>query len=266
MAHQTAEAGGLDVAGPEDAPTAVFLHGAMFTRKLWAPQRDLLADEFRVLAPDLPGHGDRAGRDFDFERALSVVDETVEATGDDPVLLVGLSLGGYVATTYASQHPDDVAGLVVSGASANPVGRMETVTRAIGKASRLATKSERVCRTIENRAAKWVNERDLSREHKREIVESGFYPRQFGIAGKYLAGTDFRRQFAAYPGPALVLNGERDAVMRRGEDDHAAAATDARVETVDGVGHVCTLHRATRYTDAVRRFYRRSVASGERVS
>ncbi|EMA33868.1 alpha/beta fold hydrolase, partial [Halobiforma nitratireducens] len=42
---------GVDVAGPPDAPALVFVHGAMFTRKMWAPQRDALADEYRVVAP-----------------------------------------------------------------------------------------------------------------------------------------------------------------------------------------------------------------------
>lgn len=250
---------GVDVAGPEDGPPLVFVHGAIFTRKMWVPQRERLAEEYRVLAPDLPGHGERADRDFSMADGLGVVDDVVEAATPGSVLLVGLSLGGYVSTAYADRYPDKVDGLVLSGSSANPVGRLETATRAVGKVSRLAMRSERVENAARNRAEKWVRERDLPADQKGEMVRSGFYPRQYGIAGKYVAGRDFRGMLRSYPGPVLILNGEKDALMRRGEQDHAAAANDGGVEVVDGAGHVCNLHAPAEYTDAVRRFHRRSV-------
>lgn len=250
---------GVDVAGPEDEQHILFLHGAMFTRKMWAPQRELLSDAYRVVAPDLPGHGERADRDFRLEEAVSVVEEVVERETPGNVLLVGLSLGGYVATAYTSRHPEQVDGLVLSGSSVNPVERMEGVTRAVGKLSRLATRSERVENEVRKRAEQWVRNRDLVPEQTEEIVRSGFYPRQFGIAGRYIAGQDFRGMFGSYPGPALILNGERDLVMRRGEDAHAAAGQNARVEVITGVGHICNLHKPTRYADAIRRFDRHAV-------
>jgi len=262
MASQMAEtgAGGLDAAGPEDAPTVVFLHGAVFTRKEWVPQRESLKDAFRVLAPDLPGHGERAARDFRMEPALDAVDDVVRGEANGPVTLVGLSLGGYVATAYASQHPDAVDGLVVSGSSANPVDKLETVTCAVAGLSRLATRSERVRNKVRALAASWVEKRDLPPEQTAEIVRAGFYPRQFGEAGPQLAGQDFRAMFASYPGPTLVLNGEADKLMRQGEDGHVAAARNARAEVVGNAGHACNLGNPTQYTDAVRRFYRQSVA------
>ncbi|WP_336343654.1 alpha/beta fold hydrolase [Halalkalicoccus ordinarius] len=245
---------GVDVAGPADAQPIVFVHGAMFTGKMWAPQRDALSEEFRVIAPDLPGHGARSDETFRLEPALDLLDEVIDTLAGGHAILVGLSLGGYVSTEYASRHPEKVDGLVVTGSSANPVGRMKLVTRAVGGVSRLATRSDRVEQRVRNAGEKWVRERDLSPEIKEEIIDAGIYPRQFGEAGPDLEGKDFRAALATYPGPTLVLNGSRDLVMQRGAEDHASAANDSYLASIDGVGHIANLHRPETFTDAIRRF------------
>ncbi|MFD1642015.1 alpha/beta fold hydrolase [Halohasta litorea] len=257
----TALSDGVDTAGPDDARSIVFVHGAVFTRKMWAPQREALADEFHVVTPDLPGHGTRADGSFELESAVELLDRVVEAETDGRPLIVGLSLGGYVATEYVSHHPQRADGVVLSGCSANPVDGMGLLTRATGGVTRLATRSDRITRFVENRAADWVRKRDITEAHKAEIIDSGFYPKQFGNAGPQLAGRDFRAALASYPGPSLVLNGERDYVMRRGEDAHAEAAQQGRVEVIENVGHVANLHRPTAYTNTIREFISRTVSA-----
>lgn len=250
----------IDVAGPEDAQPIVFVHGAMFTRKMWVPQLDALSDEYRVIALDLPGHGAHTDETFRMEPALDLLDEVVESAAGGHAILVGLSLGGYVSTAYAGRHPKKVDGLVIAGSSANPVGRTEFATRVVGGASRLATRSDLIERGVQRAGKGWVRKRDLSEETKEEIIDSGIYPRQFGEAGPDLAGTDFRSALASYPGPTLVINGERDVVMRRGEEDHAAAGQDSYTAVIDGVGHISNLHRPEAFTDAIRQFDQKAVS------
>lgn len=252
--ESTAAVGGIDTAGPDGAPTIVFIHGAIFTRTLWAPQRDALAEAFHLVAPDLPGHGTLADREFDFEAALDGVDRVIETETDRSPLVVGLSLGGYLATEYARRKPDRVGGLVLSGCSANPVGTLKRVTQFTGAVSRLATRSDRIERFVESRAADWVRNRNLTKSHTAEIIEAGFYPRSFGVAGRYLEGHDFRAALSTYPGPTLICNGENDLVMKRGQAAHAEAAQDARIETVSDAGHVVNLHRPEAYSSLVGAF------------
>lgn len=251
---------GVDVAGPPDAPALVFVHGAMFTRKMWAPQRDALADEYRVVAPDLPGHGDRANESFDLERAVSVLDDAVESYAGGNAVLVGLSLGGYVSTEYASRYPEKADGLVVVGSSANPTRGMNLLTRLTGAVARLATRSDTVERAVQRLGRRWVRNRDLAPDHERELLESGIYPRGFGTPGPDLGGRDVRGKLESYPGPVLVVNGEHDTIMRRGERDHASAAG-GDVVVLEGVGHVCSLHRPETFTNVVDRFVGRVRAS-----
>jgi pimeloyl-ACP methyl ester carboxylesterase len=246
---------GVTVTGPPDAPPVVFVHGVMFTRAQWAPQRAALAGEFRVVTPDLPGHGVRSGDPFRMERALAVVDEAVERVAGGGAHVVGLSLGGYVATLYASRHPEKVDSLVVSDSSANPVGPFADLTRLVSIASNVVTGSRLVRRGVEWLLARGVRARGLPADVEAEIVDAGFFPRQFGLAGVELAGTDVRSAFAEYDGRALVLNGKWDLVMRLGEDAHADAA-DAGLAVIDGAGHTSNLDRPHAYSDAIRRFLR----------
>ncbi|SDR01109.1 alpha/beta fold hydrolase [Natronobacterium texcoconense] len=252
----TTEIRGVDVAGPPDGRPIVFVHGAMFTRKMWGPQRDALADEYRVIAPDLPGHGERAGVSFDLESGIRVLDDVVDSLTDDGAILVGLSLGGYVITEYASRYPDKVDGLVIVGSSVNPVRGMNLLTRLTGAVARLATRSDRIEQLVQRLGRRWVRNRDLDPEHEREIIESGLFPREFGMPGPDLGGRNVRATLETYRGPVLVINGERDMIMRRGEREHALAG-DADVIVLEGVGHVCNLHRPETFTRVVEQFVRR---------
>jgi pimeloyl-ACP methyl ester carboxylesterase len=253
---------GVTVSGDSDATPVVFVHGVTVTRKTWLPQESELDEEFRVISFDLPGHGERADEEFRFEEALSLLDRVVETAADGNAVVVGLSLGGYLATAYAAEHGEKVNALVISGSSANPTGLLGVLTRVISAVSRAAAKSKLVRKGYSSLWERGIRKLDrLRNDQKREIIDAGFYFPPFGRAGKAIAGRDFRTEFGTYAGPALVLNGEMDLLSRRGEDDHAAAAPDTRVEMVDDAGHNCNLHRPAAYNRAVEQFYREALSA-----
>ncbi|WP_459194833.1 alpha/beta fold hydrolase [Halosimplex sp. J119] len=259
MSRPGSERGGVDVTGPTDADEVLFVHGTIFNRTMWAPQREALAEEFRVIAPDLPGHGSRADEPFRMEEALRTLDRIVDSQTDGSVHLVGLSLGGYVATAFARWRPDKVDRLVLSGSSANPVGLLGTLSRVVGKATKLVSRVDLAERATDWLAERYVRSRDLRPELEAEIVEAGFDLRPFGEAGEEIADRDFRAALASFPGPSLVLNGQFDLVMRLGERDHAEAAQAGSLSVVDGAGHACNLDEPDEYTAAIDRFVGRTV-------
>ena len=244
----------VDVVGPPDAPPLVLVHGTVFNRTMWAPQREALSDEFRVIAPDMPGHGERRDEPFRLEEGVATVEAVVDRLTDDRVHLVGLSLGGYVATAYARRHPDEVEDLVVAGSSANPIGGLDILSRLVGGTALLASKSSLVERGVDRLAGWWVRKRDIPPGLAEEIVGAGFDLEPFGRAGFEIAGKDFRAMFGAYEGPALVLNGQWDLLMRRGEEAHAEAARNASVTVVRGSGHVVNLDEPDSFEAELRRF------------
>ncbi len=115
-------------------PKIVLIHGGLSTRRVWGYQLLALSREFEVTALDLPGHGGspwaRGGRWFD--DAVAAVAESPALAGDDPLTLVGWSIGASVATAVAAGR--DRTRLVVVGANAAPAGE-----KAAASVERLAT-------------------------------------------------------------------------------------------------------------------------------
>jgi pimeloyl-ACP methyl ester carboxylesterase len=92
----------------------VFLHGGGLDARMWTPQVSALAGTHRVVLVDARGHGESSTATAAYRHCDDVA--AVFATLDlEPAVLVGLSMGGGTAVDVALEHPDLVAGLVVSG-------------------------------------------------------------------------------------------------------------------------------------------------------
>ncbi len=228
----------------------VFVHGIRVTRKQWLPQMRDLADEYRVVAPDLPGHGALASSRFSLDVAAERLRDVVDEEGGGRALIAGVSLGGYVAIEFARRWPQKAAGLVLTGCSANPRGVLAVIPPTVALFTR----------AVGDRWLTFVNEINFRLRYgddlAREQIEAGFFFDAMQAALWQLRGKDFRRKLKEYPGPVLILNGERDTLFRLGELNFLAAVPDARLQLVRGAGHVANLEEPEAYSRALRRFAR----------
>ncbi|HLW44158.1 MAG TPA: alpha/beta hydrolase, partial [Candidatus Acidoferrales bacterium] len=104
-----------DVAGPPGAPTIVFLHGMRVTRKMWKSQMERLANSYRLIALDLPGHGALSNIPFRLDGAVTTIAEVINREGRNArALVVGISLGGYVSMEFGARYPEKTVGLVIA--------------------------------------------------------------------------------------------------------------------------------------------------------
>ena len=104
-------------------PTLVFLHGFAESREVWTDFTRSFPASYRLLAPNLPGHGTNLASvpDFSMEaQARYIVQYLNDKGAADPVLLVAHSMGGYVALALAERYPSRVAGLALINSTALP--------------------------------------------------------------------------------------------------------------------------------------------------
>ena len=115
---------------PNDGPTAVLLHGNGGHAHWWDALVPGLVPGWRLVAPDLRGHGESAWAQppryaiADFARD---VDAVLDALAPGPVALVGHSMGARVAAWYAANRPERVRGLALLDTRTSPVDPVTAV-------------------------------------------------------------------------------------------------------------------------------------------
>ena len=99
-----------------DGPPIVFVHGMGTSAATWDRCAGLLADRFTTIAVDLLGHGSSPVPDdpneYTRDRTLSDLDDVLGEL-DEPAVLVGHSLGGYLALAHAATRPGVASAIVV---------------------------------------------------------------------------------------------------------------------------------------------------------
>jgi pimeloyl-ACP methyl ester carboxylesterase len=221
----------------------------------WTPQVEALSPEFTCLTPDLPGHGTAATVPFTLAGAAESVAATIDRDAGGSALLVGLSLGGYVAMDVAARWPERVSGLVLAGATAEPVPPRSILFQA------LAEVFERVDPAVLTAINTWFFRARFPAAISEPIIAGGFHFPGGAAALRALVGERFIPRLASYPGRTLLLNGEFDLLFRLSSAAFAEAAADARRVRIPGATHLTNIDRPAHVTAAIRRFAREVVGS-----
>ena len=237
-----------DVAGPPDAPAIVFVHGTRLTRAAWTPQMRGLAGAFRTIAVDLPGHGEARAEPFTLAGAAASVARAIDDAAGGRAIVVGLSLGGYVAMELAATSPERVRGLVLAGATADPTGLRRFPYLWLGW---VMTTFDGPRLDALNR---WFFRSRFPPAIADPIIAGRFWSSGGAVALRAIAGESFPARLAAYPGPTLLLNGELDLPFRLSLRTFARAAQQPRRIRLAGATHLSNLDRPAAFNEAVRRF------------
>src|SRR5690349_8371900 len=95
----------VDFGGPEGAPMAVCVHGLGGSFANWLSLAPLLTDRFRVVAFDFVGNGRTPveGREADIRSNRRLLDGFIHAVSDQPVMLIGNSMGGLLSILQSAR-------------------------------------------------------------------------------------------------------------------------------------------------------------------
>ena len=136
ITHRTIDVDGLKVfvreAGSKSAPAIVLLHGFPTSSHMFRELIPLLADQFRVIAPDMIGYGHSDAPsverfNYTFDNVAQVTAKLLNKLEVESYVLYLHDFGGPVGMRLALAHPERVRGLVVQNANAYMEGVSEAV-------------------------------------------------------------------------------------------------------------------------------------------
>ena len=232
----------------------MLLHGIAGSSRTWQSMTPLLSGKYRVIAPDLLGHGESTKPRSDYSLgALSVlVRDILDQLGIEHATIVGHSLGGGIAMQFVYQHPEYVQRLVLigSGGLGPDVGlplRAATLPGAefvipVIAARRLLAPGERLWSWLRKFGVESPRGEELWR-HYSSLSDA---PTRKAFLRTLRSVVDHRGQSVSALNrlnlrtdlPAMAIWGERDNII---PVSHAYAAQqvrpDVRVEVLAGCGH-----------------------------
>lgn len=196
----------------------------------------------RAEAVDLPAHGARIGETFSLDGALSAIDDAVTALGGR-VVIVGLSLGGYLAMEYAGRRPSSVALLVASSCFTLPTGLGLAGYRGLA----------RVIRRLPDRGM-WLNDTmarfTVGRTASADVGAGGVALDAMDETLAAVGLTDPIDSLGRYDGPVQFVTGALDH-FRLDERRFRAARPEAPFIVVPRAGHLVSLMAPEAFTRIV---------------
>ncbi|MCI0637365.1 MAG: alpha/beta hydrolase [Actinobacteria bacterium] len=227
----------------------LLLHAWPVDARMWEPQRGALPADLTVVAPDLPGFGgaELAGDVTTVAAAAAAALPAVDAAGVERVVVGGLSFGGYVAFEIWRRARERVAGLILANtrAVADPeeaaAARLALAARLLDEGNVLAAEpppllAEDAPTELQEVVRSWIAD-----QSPRAIAAA-----LLGMAER----PDSTPDLATIDVPTLAITSSGDRVIAP-EISTAMAAKipGARLEILEGVGHLSNLEAPDRFTE-----------------
>ena len=239
-------------------PLLLLLHGLGSRGEDWVFQIEALRDEYRVLAPDLRGHGDSpaaSGWPTIGDMAVDVA-ELLEALGEHRAHVVGLSLGGGVALQLGLDYPQWVESLTIVNAAATLRVPRHRWPHAIVRVFLLLTGQRQ-------RLGEWVAAGLFPRPEHRELRKEAAKRISSNLRRNYLRAIiailrfNIADEVHRIQAPTLVVAGELDDTVPLGpKRDLARGISHASLEVIAGSGHATPLDAPDQFNSLLKSFLR----------
>ena len=238
----------------------VMLHGVTDSWRSFEPVLPHLPDDIRAIAVTQRGHGDAPKPDSGYE--IDDLADDVVALMDElelgPAIVVGHSMGSWVAQRIAIEHPERLLGVVLAGSFS---GRVAHDPEMVAFAREMATVPDPI-------------PAELARDFQVSTMATPLDPDQldtFVSESMKMPAHAWRATFDGFTRvdhgdalarvevPALLVWGDQDAfIAREVQDELLATLANSRLEAYEGVGHAVHWEQPERFAADVTAFSRYS--------
>ena len=238
----------------------VFVHGFPLSRECWRPQIESLSSTCRTIAPDLRGFGASGATSgtITMDRFADDIAALLDELDTGPAILVGHSMGGYVAFAFARRHADLLRGLVLVATRAG----QDTPEGAAGRRSTAEkVRAEGTRGVIDAMAPKMLAAGNDDAEM--EAAVRGFMApsSQDGVIGALLGMAerpDSTPMLGQIEVPTLVVTGAGDVIIDPEESrTMAQAIPGSELHVIPDAGHLVAYEQPEAFNAILREWLER---------
>ena len=247
----------------------VFAHGMGFDCRLFEPQAESLSRDFRTIAYNLRAHSARAATPYTLSDLVGDFIALLDERRIDRCVLVGMSMGGYMAVRAALIVPDRLHAIVLIGASAVPFPANDVTPWRV-EAERW--RAQAVLGPAQGRADAEQNFSRLTMKRNPELIAL-WAQRIAGRSGaasycEFLSWAhqdDVREVFSRTKVPCLLIHGQDDAAvpLAHALETHQLQPS-ARLLVLPYGGHAANLEYPDTVNEAIRSFCAATITPSER--
>jgi pimeloyl-ACP methyl ester carboxylesterase len=238
----------------------LLIHGFPLNQEIWRPQIEALSANARVIALDLRGHGQSPPTESPYSMDLLADDcaGVLEVLNvDQPVVICGHSMGGYISFAFYRRHPEKVGGLILAATRAGADSEEGKLNR--DKAAQLT--EEKGTQPVIDSMLPIIMATQTHRE-KPELVSqvAGIMKKTStnGMIGALLGiktRPDSTPTLGQIKVPTLIIHGEGDQIIPLSESEAMhAKIPDSKLEILPNAGHLPNLEQIHSFNKAVESF------------
>ncbi len=237
----------------------ILIHAFPLSSQMWNPQIKGLEQRVKVIAPDLPGFGRSPHQAKPcIEEMAQEVDRLLDSLKvKEPVIMAGLSMGGYVAFEFLRQFPHQVRGLGLfstrAGADTEQAREKRLKTAQSIRDSGLGPFAKSILPNLLGKTT-LESKPDLVDETKRMILENN----SEGIASALLAMADRQDStelLASIQCPTLIIAGNEDSLIPFSEAETMhRKIPNSQLHIIEKAGHLVNLEQPEEFQKILEEF------------
>lgn len=269
-------------AGPADGPVVLLLHGFPTSSHMFRNLIPLLADRYRVIAPDYPGYGQSDAPDpaqfaYTFAHCADLMDRLMSELKATRYALYVMDYGAPVGYRLALKHPERVSGLIIQNGNAYDEGllafwdpikaywtegsveRREALSFMVTPETTRFQYTDGMSDLSHISPDNWVHDQALlDRPGNKEIQLDMLYDYRTNVP----LYPDFQAFFRDYAPPTLIVWGKNDTIFpEEGAHPYLRDLPDAEIHILDS-GHFALEDKLSEMAPLINDFLDRKVARG----